>query len=206
MKKIIKYALCISVALYATQAFGIDNLKIYQGERGSVLLIDSDVKKTLMIAGGADPRGAATAGDCFIKTILSLNKLPNYYEGNLEPINNDLINITSKDVAGKGVGIYLYANKLRVGGVDTEGICADGIDFSGEYREISERNAKYKSIFLYFMRLSSQNAVFLKKHGDTASAIRELKPILEWCEKERITFCHGEIVDVIERNYLKLNR
>ncbi|SEJ92988.1 hypothetical protein [Paraburkholderia diazotrophica] len=184
MKSIIKLIICMCVILYGVRAFSAGNPKVYRGERGDALLIDAGAEKTFMIAGGALARGSATAGDCFARAILKLNKPPNYFEGELEPVENEIINVDIKDIIGRGVGVYVSKNRLKVGNVEVDGICADGIDFSGYYREIPERDAKYKSIFLYFMRLSEQNAIHLREAGNVAAAVNELKPFVDSCREK----------------------
>lgn len=151
MKAIIK-SVFLSVALaHATYAMCGTAISVYAGAYGDAILIDSGENKTLLVAGGAIPQGPATPSDCFAKATLHLKKRPNFYEGPLNPVRNEIIDVDANSVSGKRAGVYIYPSRIRIGNVEVNGICADGIDFSGDYKKVAEQSAKYASTFTYFM-------------------------------------------------------
>ncbi|OLL31214.1 hypothetical protein BTH42_13530 [Burkholderia sp. SRS-W-2-2016] len=154
-------------------------INVYAGAHADALLIDSGEHKTLLVAGGAIPQGPATAADCFAKATLQLKKKPNFYEGPLNPVHNEIIDADANSVSGKRAGLYVYPASIRIGNVETAGICADGVDFFGVYKKISERDAKYASVFTKFMLLEDQNAAEMKKNGRFDEANQELRPFVE---------------------------
>ncbi len=92
-----------------------------------------------------------------------------------------------------------------MGNVETDGLCADSIDFSGVYRQIASGSNAYKWIFLYFMRLVNQDAMHLKERGNIDAAIRELKPFVEGCRKEWLIDRRDKnVIEEAVRDYEKL--
>jgi hypothetical protein len=146
-------------------------LTIYKGKYASAVIVNSNGRRILLLAGGAIPRGAATSADCFIEAEISLQVKPSYYEGNVLPVSNELVLMSASDVMGKKVGIYLYKNKLRVGGVDTTGICADFIDFSGDYVRLSNSTRQYKDELDYFSEVSPNDLIFSEPLKDGVLSI-----------------------------------
>jgi hypothetical protein len=187
MKIIIRILLLIAVARFSGPVFSSDNVGIYQGLRSEALLLYSNNENILMISGGAIPRGAATAGDFFVKSHIKLKKRPNYYEGNLDPVSNEIVEIDNDKIYNNGLGVYLYPQKIRIGGVQATGICADGIDLSGEYQKTKKSSDSYRRIFLRFMNLSHENANFIFGKGNMRGAIAELRPFIENYNDEWIT-------------------
>src|SRR5579864_8164453 len=118
MNEIIKWLVCTSVTLCAAQASFAVTVRIYHGQNGEALLIDVGEDRSFLIAGGAIPRGADAAGDCFAKATLKLKKSPNYFEGDLDPVRNEIMDVSGEDVAGKGVGVYVLLDRIRVGNVE----------------------------------------------------------------------------------------
>ncbi|MDH6146697.1 MULTISPECIES: hypothetical protein [Paraburkholderia] len=179
MKAIIK-SVFLSVALaHATYAMCGTAISVYAGAYGDAILIDSGENKTLLVAGGAIPQGPATPSDCFAKATLHLKKRPNFYEGPLNPVRNEIIDVDANSVSGKRAGVYIYPSRIRIGNVEVNGICADGIDFSGDYKKVAEQSAKYASTFTYFMRMEGQNAADMRKHGKPTEANEALRPFIE---------------------------
>lgn len=172
-------ALCAILGGVGVQAVAADQVNAYQGQRGTALIIDFNGDRIFMAAGGAVPNGAATSGDCFIKAHMTLKKSPNYYEGALLPLHNELFDLDASDVHGKGVGLYLSENEIRVGGAQVDGICADGTDFSGNYAELQKSNDDYRKVYLYFMSLAYQDSSYLYKNKDLSGAAKDLQPFVE---------------------------
>lgn len=159
------YAMCASV------------ISVYALAYSNAILIDSGERKTLLIAGGAMPQGPSTPSDCFAKSTLHLKKKPNYYEGSLEPVHNEIMSVDADSVLGKQAGVYIYPSSIRIGNVEVNGICADGIDFSGNYKRVAEDTTKYASTFAYFMRMTDQNTMSIKKTGKSLEAKEDLRPL-----------------------------
>jgi hypothetical protein len=153
MKMIIKVVLTILCGIWCSTGWA-GELMIYEGQYASAVIVNSNGRRILLLVGGSIPRGAATSAGCFIKSEISLQKSPSYYEGNVLPVTNELVSMSEKDVIGKKVGVYLYKNKLSVGGVDTSGICADHIYFSGDYVRLRSSTRKYKDELDYFSEVS----------------------------------------------------
>jgi hypothetical protein len=165
--------------VHATYAIGGSVISVFVGAHGDAMLIDSDGSKTLLVAGGAIPRGSTTASDCFAKATLHLKQGSNFYEGPLNPVHNEIIDANADAISGKQVGVFIYPSRIRIGNVEVDGICADGIDFSGYYKKVAEQSAKYASTFTYFMRMEDQNAADMRKNGKPAEANEELRPFIE---------------------------
>jgi len=117
VKSIIKSSLLVyGIWLYASASIA-GEIAIYHGKHADALLLTFGDRKVLKLAGGAPPRGQATSEDCFVEADISLRKLPAYYEGNLLPVQNELMTMNERDVTGKKIGAYILKNKIRVGGV-----------------------------------------------------------------------------------------
>lgn len=202
MKAIIK-PLFLSVALvHGTYAICGTAISVYAGAHGDAMLIDSGESKTLLVAGGAMPQGPATPSDCFAKATLHLKREPNFYEGPLNPAHNEIIDVDANSVSGKRAGAYIYPSRIRIGNVEVDGICADGIDFSGDYKKVSEQSAKYASTFTYFMRMEDQNAADTRKNGKPAEADEELRPFIETdYEKFKLDKEDRKTVESISKKY-----
>lgn len=180
MKLLTKIATATSLILVCCHAlFAAEQISAYHGPRGDVLLTRTGGQPRIMIAGGALPKGGATAGDCFAQAPLALKKPPRYYEGNFLSAHNDLISVGEADVAGKGIGVYLFDDHIDVGGAEVDGICADGIDFSGRYIGQRSDSDSYARIFIYFMSLAHENANYLFKQKKTSDALETLRPFVE---------------------------
>lgn len=179
MKQIIKLLLCAILFGVSTSAFCADQIHAYKGRLGTALLIDSNGERVVMIAGGAIPNGAATSGDCFAKSNISLKKTPGYYEGDFSPVHNEIVELSSSDVEGKGIGLYLSDNEIKIGGAEVSGICADGVDFSGIYNEVQKNSTDYRNAFLYFMNLAHQDSNYLYRNKDVSGASKELQPFVD---------------------------
>ena len=163
----VSYAVCGSV------------ISVYAGAHGDAILIDSGESKMLLVAGGAIPHGPATPSDCFAKATLHLKKGLNFYESPLNPVSNEIIDADAETILGKQAGVFIYPSRIRIGDLEVDGICADGIDFSGYYKRVAEKSAKYASTFTYFMRMEDQNAAGTRKDGKPAEANEELRPFIE---------------------------
>ena len=206
MKTAIKSAIYIGFSLLCANVFAATvAIEIYKGKRGDVVVVTSDGGRSFMIAGGASPRGAATAGDCFAKATLKIKRPPNYYEGELEPVKNEIADLSVEDVSGKGVGAYLFRNKIKIGNVEVDGICADGVDFSGYYHKLEVGDKRYESIFMYFMRLASQDAAYRESGGNVAAAINDLRPFVEnYKEEWRANESNKNLIDLTNKKYRRL--
>lgn len=205
MKLIIKSSVCLIFTLLAFPVFSTEIINIYHAKNGSALIINSGANNKFMIAGGATDQGASTASDCFAKATVRIKKLPNYYEGNIDPASNELLSVTSDEVSGRGLGIYISNDLIRVGNVELDGICADGVDFSGFYKKISNNDPRYKSAFIYFMSLEDQDAMHLVKVGDIKGAKSGLEPFIcnynpKWGDGNG----NGKLIDRIFSDYSKL--
>jgi tetratricopeptide (TPR) repeat protein len=179
MKQITRYLSFFFVIALNTQAFATETARIFHADRGTILLFESGSGQQVMVAGGALPNGAATAGDCFIEANINLKKSPNYYEGDFNSVHNEIVGIDQADIQGKGIGLYKSADQIRIGGAEVSGICADGIDFSGIYKEMPRGTPGYERNFLYFLNLSHQNSNYLLKHGTPKAAIDSLRPFID---------------------------
>lgn len=179
MSKITKILLILGVVFYSSGAFCDSGIDAYKGRYADALFIKSDDKRTLLVSGGAVPQGGSTAADCFAKAIIGLKKQPNYFEGPLDPVKNDIVSIDESISSGRRVGVYLHSDHLRIGNVEVDGICADGIDFSGNYRKISKNTVAYRNIYLYFMLAAGQDALHLKESGHVNLVKEELKPFID---------------------------
>lgn len=178
-KKIINVFLTILSLAVCPPLFASGAIRAYQGSHGDALFVDSSDGQAIMIAGGAVPNGAATASDCFAEAYVSLKKAPNYYEGVFIPVFNEISHVTKEEIHDQGIGLYLSSDKLKIGGAEISGICADGIDFSGNYKEIFKGSREYQRKFLYFMNLAHQNSNYLFEHRDIKAALAGLKPFVE---------------------------
>lgn len=203
MKAIIK-SIFLSVLLLQSQyAMCGTAISIYAGAHGNAILIDSGESKMLLVAGGAIPQGPATPSDCFAKATLHLKKGPNYYEGPLNPVHNEIIDTDTNAISGKQDGVFIYPSRIRIGNVEVDGICADGIDFSGYYKKVAEQSAKYASTFTYFMRMEDQNAADMRKKGKSAEANEELRPFIEANHsKLKLDNQDRKIVESISKEYI----
>lgn len=179
MKVVVTSFLFGLALVHATYAMCGTGISVYAGAHGDALLIDAGENKTLLVAGGAIPQGPATASDCLAKASLHLKKEPNFFEGPLKPVHNEIIGTDANSVSGKRAGAYIYPSRIRIGNVEVDGICADGVDFSGVYKKVGERTAKYASTFAYFMRMEDQNAADMRKNGKSTEANGELRPFIE---------------------------
>ncbi|WP_143787498.1 hypothetical protein [Paraburkholderia phenazinium] len=168
----ISYAMCGSV------------IRVYAGPHGDAILIDSGESKTLLVAGGATPQGPATPSDCFAKATLHLKKGPNFYKGPLNPVHNEMIDADADIISGKQAGAFIYPSRIRVGNVEVNSICADGIDFSGYYEKVAEQSEKYARTFTYFMRMEEENSTNTRKNGKPAEANEALWPFIETSHKK----------------------
>jgi len=117
-------------------------------------MLVSGEQRILTLAGGAIPRSSGTNGDCFVKARIYLRKRPNFYEGDLLPVKNDLVTLNDLDVSGKRMGVYLMKDKIHVGGVDVSGICGDFTDFSGDYELLKKGSRRYWETLEYFNKIS----------------------------------------------------
>jgi len=182
MKKIINVALMIFSFVTCSPAFASAAIHAYQGDHGDVLFVDSSDGSAIMIAGGAMPNGAATASDCFAEAHVLLKETPNYYEGDSVPAYNEISRVTKDQIHGQGIGFYLSSGMLRIGGAEVSGICADGVDFSGNYKEILKSDGEYKTKFIYFMNLAHQNSNYLfgRKDVSGTSLYTTLRPGPRW--------------------------
>ncbi|WP_027209559.1 hypothetical protein [Burkholderia sp. WSM2232] len=202
MKAIIRLFLFSIVLVHATHAMSGTALNIYSGAHGDAILIDAGKNKTLIVAGGAIPRGAGMASDCFAKATLSLKTKPNFYEGQLDSVHNEIIDADLDSVSGRLAGAYIYPSRIRIGKIEVDGICADGIDFSGDYKKIRQESEKYASIFAYFMRMEAQNAENIKKHDGRTAEIDILRPFIEAdYTKLRLDIQDRKVVESIFKKY-----
>ncbi|WP_157003135.1 hypothetical protein [Ralstonia sp. A12] len=177
MKWIINSSFAAITTIASTSALSDTSLNAYQGKNGVAMLLESDGRRTFVISGGALPRGTATAADCLAKIKLTKNRPPNYFEGHLASTNNSISRLDRSDIDGKLGGLYVLKNKVRVGGIDTSGICPDGIDFYGNYAEINKNSLSYISTFIYFLDLISQDAT--NSLDEESNAIDEIKPFID---------------------------
>jgi tetratricopeptide (TPR) repeat protein len=187
MKLIINMLFGLCLVLSMSRHAIANDARVYHGRRGDILTIATSNVTTLMAAGGALPKGGATAGDCFVEARLALKKAPNYYEGDFLPAHNELIDVSAVDLQGKGLGVYVYSNSIRISGAETTGICSDSIDFVGEYSEVSRSDAGYEGIFLYFFNLAHQDFLHLLKGGDKGAAMNSLRPFVDAYDEKWLT-------------------
>ena len=206
MKAIIKSFLFGFAIFNATDAMCAGTMNIYSGANGDAILIDSDEGKTLLVAGGAIPQGPATSSDCFAKATLRLQNGPNFYVGSLDPVHNEVTDADANAVSGKRAGVYIYKSRIRIGNVEVNGICADGVDFSGDYKKISENSSKYASTFAYFMQMTDQNAMNVKKNGMPDDAKEELRPFIEANHsKLKLNIEDRKVVESVENDYKNMS-
>lgn len=71
-----------------------------------------------------------------------------------------MITMTEQDVRGRMIGVYKYKSKLKVKGIDVDGIFPDFTDFSGEYKKLAKSSRKYKEILNYFREVEGADVVF----------------------------------------------
>lgn len=190
MKKLFKIGTFLWMVASACFASGSESIRAFRGKRGQVLFVDAENKQKVMIAGGAISNGAATAGDCFAEAYVSLKKAPNYYEGNFVSVRNDLTSVTDDEVKDKGIGFYLTVNQIRIGGAETSDMCADRVDFSGDYSEWQKGSREYKEEFVYFMGLAHQNANYLFARKNSREALAELRPFIEAYDRTWLKSVH----------------
>ena len=179
IKVVVTSFLCAVALVHVTCAIGGNVINVFAGKHGDAMLIDSDESKTLLVAGGAIPRGQATPSDCFAKATLHLKNGQNFYEGPLNPVHTEILDSDAGDISGKQVDVFIYPSRIYIVKVEVDGICADGIDFSGDYKKVAEQSARYASTFTYFMRMEDQNAADMRKNGKLAEANEELRPFIE---------------------------
>ncbi|SAL10225.1 hypothetical protein AWB71_00151 [Caballeronia peredens] len=206
MKGIIKI-LALILMLHAFTASAQETVTVYHGVRGDAILVANSNGMILHIVGGSIAKGSSTAADCFAKSVLHAASKSNYFEGVFEPVKNDITDTSVEDIAGKGIGVYIYPNEIRVGGAEIDGICADGVDFSGPYKKISMRDPRFVSIFVYFLGLIDQNAMHLVQLGNIPAAERELGPFVRVLRNFPIQNIEGaEAVKRAEANYSNLSK
>ncbi|WP_316679710.1 hypothetical protein [Ralstonia flaminis] len=204
MKKIINI-LTITALIISAPILAADHIKAYKGNHGIALMIESNDHRTFIIFGGAIPNGSATAAGCLAKINLTKHETPNYFEGNLSPTNNKISNTDESDIESKLGGLYILKNKIQVGGIDTSGICADGIDFHGNYNELKTEDKQYTNTFTYFLDLINQDVINSAKEQRKSKAIQELEPFILNKPKN----CNDdaqckEIFGSAKRNYMEL--
>ncbi|MBW9102781.1 hypothetical protein [Paraburkholderia phenoliruptrix] len=207
MKAIINLFFFGIALVHASQAICGTALNVYAGAHGDAILIDAGKRKTLLVAGGAVPRGAGTASDCFAKATLSLKRKPDFYEGQLDSVHNEIIDVDPDAASGRLAGVYIYPSGIRIGNIEVDGICADGIDFSGDYKKVRQESAKYASAFAYFMRMEAQNAENIRKHDGRAAANDSLRPFIEAdYAKLRLDIQDRKAVESILKKYKSMQR
>ncbi|WP_143707124.1 hypothetical protein ACQR5U_02730 [Xanthomonas oryzae pv. oryzicola] len=157
MKKTIK-AILFLLGFFSACAYA-DGLRIYSGEQGGLAVIEMSQSYDVAGYGGAVKNREPVAGDCFFRAIVRKKKEPNYYEGDLLPVKNELVSFSEKDVAGKGAGMHLSPDVVKVTGVEVNDLCAYGIDFSGDYVLAVAGSSKYIEWFVDFVNLADQDAM-----------------------------------------------
>lgn len=180
MKGIISAVFVLIIIPACSGVFAADQISVFRGSRAVLITISKGSEYRIMVDGGAIPDGAATAGECFIESDVHLKKLPNYYEGNFNPVNNEILAVDSDHLGGRGIGIFISSDSVNVTGAEVDGICARGIDFSGKYDRVEKRAFAYKESYINFMKLAHENSLYLlsKKHG-AESAVASLKPFVD---------------------------
>lgn len=180
MKMIAGVATGLLSIVLGSPARAAGEVSIYHGAAGDIGVVKDGGGYTVWMAGGAVPNGAATAGDCFVKSFVSLKKRPDYYEGDFIAVHNEIVGLNQSEMDGKGIGLLLDSDKVQVTGAETDGLCADGVDFAGEYSAVLKPSDRYRDSFLYLMNLEHQDSVYkLNKQKDAKGAVDDLRPFVE---------------------------
>ncbi len=150
-------------------------LNVYNANYGSVAVYSNNLRNDVYAIGGAVPNGAATPADCFMRAQVKITKTPDVYSGNLDAVSNRVILISDSDVLGKKIFVQLMSGEVLIQRSDTNGICADGIDFTGKYTRVLPGSKDFEEIFMGLLDLQYGEALNWNKVRNFKDAIRMLQ-------------------------------
>ncbi len=149
-------------------------VKFYETQGADAALAKVDDTYTLTLSGGAPPTGASTSADCYVKSA-DLKLKNGFLDGDLAPIHNGIVNLSSKILAGRHISVSLYNLTLDVREVNVQGICADDIDLTGSYRVVTS-DGELENKYIYYAGMAHQEALIFLKNGNPGGAIATLAP------------------------------
>ncbi|WP_175903936.1 tetratricopeptide repeat protein [Burkholderia seminalis] len=174
MKRIIKLSIGGFLTFTTLLAHSEGFVKFYATQGADAALVKVDDLYTLTLSGGAPPAGASTSADCYVKS-REVKLKGDYLDGGFAPIHNGIANIDEKSVVGHRVFARLKNTTLEIKDADVAGICANDIDFTGDYKIVAER-ADLKRRYAYYLDMVHQEALLFLKRDRPKDAAKILAP------------------------------
>ncbi|WP_420211391.1 hypothetical protein ACN8ZM_28350 [Burkholderia aenigmatica] len=174
MKRIINLSICGFFSFTTLLAHSEGLVKFYTAQGADAALVKNDNLYTLTLSGGAPPAGASTSADCYVKS-RELKLENDSLDGELAPVHNGIANISEKAVAGHRIFASLRNSALEIKDVNVQGICADDIDLTGNYKLVVE-DGDLKKKYIYYLDMAHQEALIFLKNDHPREAVEILAP------------------------------
>lgn len=181
MKKIINLSIGGFFTFTTLLAHSESFVKFYETQGADAALVKVDDLYTLTLSGGAPPAGASTSADCYVKS-REIKLKSDSLDGEFAPIHNGIANIGEKSVAGHRVFARVKESIIEVMDANVAGICADDIDFTGNYKIVTEGGG-LREKYAYYLDMVHQEALLFLKNDRSKDAAKVLAPYAEAYQK-----------------------
>lgn len=177
-------------------------ISVYTNSRADIVILHNHGSASHIYGyGGAPDLGPSTPADCAVSASLYFDDDSELFSGDVQGINTNSISYSSADAKGHKASLEIEDEFLEIKELDVFGLCAFGIDFTGQYIKANPGTPSFNESLIAILQLVYEDSLHRLNDHDIRSAIRNLEPFIGAIDVSNTTNGNYSSVAIILNDY-----